>query len=65
MNLPKEMENNIRARLSDVQHQYVICCNLIEQPKGKNPERLEDELNSLQDAAYQARSAFKMGQVQR
>lgn len=59
------MENAIRACLRDVQTHYVTCCNMIEQPKGENPERLEDELNALQDAAYHARSAFKMGQVPR
>lgn len=63
MNVPEDMARNIWDALTDANRAYKRAVDLLNNPEGKQAESLEDALNALQAAGYNARRAFRVGAV--
>lgn len=58
MNVPAEVAREISPELERARKAVETSKLLVQHGAGHPPERLEDALNQLEDAAYQARRAF-------
>jgi hypothetical protein len=61
--LPEDMVREIDIYLRATAKAHAHAMALLRAPLGHKPEELEDALNELQDQAFQARRAFRVGAV--
>jgi hypothetical protein len=57
--LPQNRRTEIGRHLQDARVSHSQAVALLAHPEGHPPERLEDALNALADAGFQARRAYR------
>jgi hypothetical protein len=61
--MPHQMAQRVGQALTRTELAHSLVTRIIGDPKGRPAEALEDALNELQDAAYEARRAFRVEAV--